>query len=595
MSKVIIKGVPGNWPAGVVPPPRREINDLIKDHYQFPLYVQALAAMQADAENDVISHYQMAGIHGLPYVEWDGSGGSKPVPGSGWSGYCTHGSVLFPTWHRPYVLLYEQVLQSHAVQIANKYTTSDKAQYQNAATNLRVPYWDWAANAVPPDEVIKKTSLSVTGPNGKPLTLNPNPLYGYNFKGGADKFPSPYSVWKKTLRHATNDTASAVNNVQELISTLQAEQEDITTSTYNMLTRITTWPAFSNHTPGDGGSASNSLEAIHDGIHVDVGGDGFMSDPAVAGHDPIFFLHHCNVDRMLALWQAINPGVNVTPGSSEDGNWTIKANTQVDVTTALTPFWNGPQSYWNSTGTTKFQDMGYIYPEFQGLNLNDAKAVRVAIAKKVNQLYGGQEVTLPVEPPTGLPAPVPAPAPAPGPQPGGGAQQPIPPTLPGGAVAHKGEIPDWTARVRCKKYEVGSSFSVYIFIGDVPEDPKKWRTSPSMVGAHKAFVNSVAERCENCKNQADVYTEGFVHLDSALVRQSAVKSLDVATVEPYLKQNLHWRVQKPNGEAVELKSLEVDVVSTPIQFKHGDIFPHMGAGPTHHHDITAGRKGGHAA
>jgi tyrosinase len=50
-----------------------------------------------------------------------------------------------------------------------------------------------------------------------------------------------------------------------------------------MLTRVHDWAAFSNHTAGDGGSTSNSLEAIHDGIHVDVGGAGQMANPAVAG------------------------------------------------------------------------------------------------------------------------------------------------------------------------------------------------------------------------------------------------------------------------------------------------------------------------
>ena len=50
-------------------------------------------------------------------------------------------------------------------------------------------------------------------------------------------------------------------------SELAAAQDDITTGTYNLLTRVHTWPAFSNHTPGDGGSTNNSLEAIHDGIH----------------------------------------------------------------------------------------------------------------------------------------------------------------------------------------------------------------------------------------------------------------------------------------------------------------------------------------
>jgi Common central domain of tyrosinase len=64
-------------------------------------------------------------------------------------------------------------------------------------------------------------------------------------------------------------------------SDLSSIQSDITQSTYNLLTRVHTWPAFSNHTPGDGGSSSNSLEAIHDEIHGTIGGQ--MGDPAVAG------------------------------------------------------------------------------------------------------------------------------------------------------------------------------------------------------------------------------------------------------------------------------------------------------------------------
>lgn len=50
---------------------------------------------------------------GLPYVQWDGAGGAEPInPGpspspTAWDGYCVHGSVLFPTWHRPYTALYE--------------------------------------------------------------------------------------------------------------------------------------------------------------------------------------------------------------------------------------------------------------------------------------------------------------------------------------------------------------------------------------------------------------------------------------------------------------------------------------------------------
>jgi|SRR5712671_3385676 len=64
-------------------------------------------------------------------------------------------------------------------------------------------------------------------------------------------------------------------------SDLASVQDDITSSTYRLLSRVHTWPAFSNHTPGDGGSSSNSLEAIHDEIHGIIGGH--MGNPAVAG------------------------------------------------------------------------------------------------------------------------------------------------------------------------------------------------------------------------------------------------------------------------------------------------------------------------
>ena len=103
---------------------------------------------------------------------------------------------------------------------------------------------------------------------------------------------------------------------------------------------------------------------------------------------------------------------------------------------------------------------------------------------------------------------------------------------------------DWTARVEFKKYELGSSFSVLIFIGQVPENPREWRVSPSFVGSHHAFVNSAASHCANCTNQQDLVVEGFVHLNRAIAQHSGLPSLDPEVVEPYLTQNLHWRVLK---------------------------------------------------
>lgn len=56
-------------------------------------------------QDRLTSFFQIGGIHGLPPVEWNGSGGDAPE--GSYNGYCTHGTVLFPTWHRPYVATFE--------------------------------------------------------------------------------------------------------------------------------------------------------------------------------------------------------------------------------------------------------------------------------------------------------------------------------------------------------------------------------------------------------------------------------------------------------------------------------------------------------
>jgi len=61
-------------------------------------------------------------------------------------------------------------------------------------------------------------------------------------------------------------------------------------------------------------SASSSLENLpHNQIHVLVGGpgaclNGWMGCVPTAAQDPIFFLHHCNMDRLWNLWLAQGGG-----------------------------------------------------------------------------------------------------------------------------------------------------------------------------------------------------------------------------------------------------------------------------------------------
>jgi tyrosinase len=127
------------------------------------------------------SYYQIAGIHGMPYSPWDGVKGINDFQ---YGGYCTHTSVIFLTWHRPYLGLYEQALYAQVQEIANSFSDLLKAKYQAAAKTFRIPYWDWAArpanvaSAFP--SALTTAKIGVIGIDGKPTTID-NPLYTFNF------------------------------------------------------------------------------------------------------------------------------------------------------------------------------------------------------------------------------------------------------------------------------------------------------------------------------------------------------------------------------------------------------------------------------
>lgn len=122
-----------------------------------------------NAEDDTLTN---TGIHGYPYRSWDG------VDGKYQTGYCTHGSVIFPTWHRPYLSLFEQRIWSYAQDIAKSYPDAQRQSYVDAAKTLRIPFWDWAVNPNLPESTTYQ-KISINTPTGQ-QTLD-NPLYSYKF------------------------------------------------------------------------------------------------------------------------------------------------------------------------------------------------------------------------------------------------------------------------------------------------------------------------------------------------------------------------------------------------------------------------------
>lgn len=133
-SSFAVTGIP---PKGTGPLPKRlEIRQLQQNTTQWNLYLLALNQFVNTDQSTKTSYYQIAGIHGRPFVEWDNV---AFAPGST-GGYCMHSSTLFLTWHRPYVALYEQVLYGIVQDIAKSFTGSQQAEYIAAAESFRVPY-----------------------------------------------------------------------------------------------------------------------------------------------------------------------------------------------------------------------------------------------------------------------------------------------------------------------------------------------------------------------------------------------------------------------------------------------------------------------
>lgn len=61
---------------------------------------------------------------------------------------------------------------------------------------------------------------------------------------------------------------------------------------------------------------------MHNNIHIKFA-PGHMTPPSVAAFDPIFWLHHANVDRQLALHQALYPNTYLEDCNAGSATFTI--------------------------------------------------------------------------------------------------------------------------------------------------------------------------------------------------------------------------------------------------------------------------------
>ena len=100
----------------------------------------------------------------------------------------------------------------------------------------------------------------------------------------------------------------------------------------------------------------------------------------------------------------------------------------------------------------------------------------------------------------------------------------------------------------------GRSFTIHIFLGDVPDNRSALHLHPHRVGSVYNFaglppaLDDTQPGCANCGTQAKSGQKsvGQVHITNALVKElmedNPLDELNADKVSDYLSKNLHWRV-----------------------------------------------------
>ena len=280
--------------------------------------------------------------------------------------------------------------------------------------------------------------------------------------------------------------------------------------------------------------------------------------------DPVFWLHHCNVDRLLAIWQAIYPNSWIEPGATDVETATIKSGDILNGETPLKPFHkNTAGDFWTSTTSRDVAAFGYTYPEIQG-------GTPASTRQAVNALYGGSsagKIARRSESEGNMASKIFSRAFGRGTY---GIQSPDTDSSDGQSIKKRGiagkiqaarslligafgrreygqaqndesTYTEWICNVRVAQDALPRTFNIHFFIGNPSDDPALWSTDPNLVGTHSVF-NSIASQGDSKK---DRIITGTVPITKALVQDHGAGKVDVkneTAVVDYLSKNLSWRV-----------------------------------------------------
>ena len=338
----------------------------------------------------------------------------------------------------------------------------------------------------------------------------------------------------------------------------------------------------------------DSLESLHDTIHTLTGLQGHMAWIPFSSFDPIFFLHHCMVDRVFALWQILNPDSWVMPTAAVLASYTTSEGEIQDSQTPLTPFYKSANgTFWTSDDIRDMGVFGYTYDDMVDFPRSSLLATNATtqgqVGALINRLYGpSSPATLgivysethkrsdfhgpgPAQPP-GLPGPHRAPS----------------------SIVVNNVYREWVANIHAPKQALNSTFFVDLFLGgrQVPSgDPSAWAYAPALVGTMSVFASPSGLSMAGM-DMSGGHSSGAVPLTSALAQKVAsgeLASLEPDAVEPYLHRFLHCGVVTTSGTEFsphDVPGLGVVIVSSRVQVPtSAEELPRWGV-VTEHFDLV---------
>ncbi|WP_438853925.1 tyrosinase family protein [Agromyces sp. M3QZ16-3] len=262
-------------------------------------YERAVAALRDPAQAPPARWDYQAALHGTPFATGD------PLLAN-----CQHGTWYFLPWHRIYLAHFERILFDV---IAGLPEVDDDTK-----ATWALPYWNYHR---PATAFLPHPFRTPLRPDGTPNAL----------------FDPARTLVDTLIDPASLDTSGWLDRILPF------------SGAFNTATNTTFGGERTLATHDARGGTGQLERSPHNAVHNAIGGN--MLNPDVAGRDPVFWLHHANIDRLWEVWR-------VTQGVGRD-------ETRAAYLDEPFPFLelDGTVEPWHPSDVVDTAPLGYAYDD----------------------------------------------------------------------------------------------------------------------------------------------------------------------------------------------------------------------------------------